>query len=486
MSKDQIILEISNGCLNGQIDRVKQLVNSKYSDSIPPNIASMIDEVLKPQLLVATFLHDCVTNYNIQDSIPSKAILDAKIELLKFFITFDNPILNLNIIDANGLAIIHLAVINRDDLFLTTLIDETMKLSINNRLDINLECAALNWTAIQYAVNKSNLNAFRLLLKAGSQIIPKDFKSIENKSDIILLKMAKKALSNEKNSNSKAFYENSQKILSELNEELESKVTNSFAKVTSLEIPEEKPQETDLMDLVEFYEKTVSKQKTTTSKVVNKKEVPNPSNSQNDNSTTTKTTTMDKKKKKGEKEKSTPSKSNNNNNKGANNNNKVSPLAYSSGSSIKNNTMLPINELSIASRDEVMDRLLAMGFKESDCLSSISLYGTDVDRAISWLCERPASSEEDNKPILKEDVVVSKTNPKASTTNQTSTSATSPAPPVLDAQAKLQKEKEELRRINRAWNAKAEDEKKKVILILLIITMKIKNNNNSDKKLHLL
>ena len=28
--------------------------------------------------------------------------------------------------------------------------------------------------------------------------------------------------------------------------------------------------------------------------------------------------------------------------------------------------------------------------------------------------------------------------------------------------AKLQKEKEELRRINRAWNAKAEDEKKKV------------------------
>ena len=33
--------------------------------------------------------------------------------------------------------------------------------------------------------------------------------------------------------------------------------------------------------------------------------------------------------------------------------------------------------------------------------------------------------------------------------------------PVQNA-AKLQKEKEELRRINRAWNAKAEDEKRKV------------------------
>lgn len=60
-------------------------------------------------------------------------------------------------------------------------------------------------------------------------------------------------------------------------------------------------------------------------------------------------------------------------------------------------------ELSVASRDELVDRLLAMGFKEADCLAAISLYGTDVDRAISWLCEKPASapsSSSDSKVII--------------------------------------------------------------------------------------
>eukprot|EP01033_Poteriospumella_lacustris_P010322 gene10322-7333_t len=45
--------------------------------------------------------------------------------------------------------------------------------------------------------------------------------------------------------------------------------------------------------------------------------------------------------------------------------------------------------ISFASHDEMMDNLLAMGFQESDCLQAIQRYGTDLDSAISWLCERP-------------------------------------------------------------------------------------------------
>jgi hypothetical protein len=77
LSKDRIILEISNGCLGGQVERVKQVVSSRYSDTVPPHIATMIDEILKPQLLVSTFLHDCVTNYTKLDSLPSKDIIDG-------------------------------------------------------------------------------------------------------------------------------------------------------------------------------------------------------------------------------------------------------------------------------------------------------------------------------------------------------------------------------------------------------------------------
>ena len=43
----------------------------------------------------------------------------------------------------------------------------------------------------------------------------------------------------------------------------------------------------------------------------------------------------------------------------------------------------------VASRDELVDHLLAMGFTEPDCLAAIALYGNDMDRALSWLCERP-------------------------------------------------------------------------------------------------
>lgn len=156
-------------------------------------------------------------------------------------------------------------------------------------------------------------------------------------------------------------------------------------------------------------------------------------------------------------------------------------------------------EMSIASRDELVDRLLAMGFREADCLVAISLYGTDIDQAISWLCDRPTPAmalQRDASRTKSIDAATTgtsatKTDPlvaaasrsvagntapnlsnvsteaAAAPSSHTNSSAASSAAAAIQVVAvaavpNMQKEKEELRRINRAWNAKAEDEKRKV------------------------
>ena len=137
----------------------------------------------------------------------------------------------------------------------------------------------------------------------------------------------------------------------------------------------------------------------------------------------------------------------------------------------------------VASRDELVHHLLAMGFSEPDCLAAIALYGKDMDRALSWLCERPPSN---SVPTSNTDTaaLLASTNPhSASSTHKTlaqsmhavkkeaevaaaavaqSQQSTLPTATMSAEQlARVQKEKEELRRINRAWNQKAEDEKRK-------------------------
>ena len=159
-------------------------------------------------------------------------------------------------------------------------------------------------------------------------------------------------------------------------------------------------------------------------------------------------------------------------------------------------TIDPIAEMSVSSRDELVDRLLAMGFLEADCLQAISLYGTDTDQAISWLCERPAvvtptttttgtgnptttpmksskdhkiSAHSTDKKIHSTTTTTPSTKQSSSSTTSSSTAVTSSQQNAISSAQKLQREKEELRRINRAWNQKAEDEKRKVRLNYIVL-----------------
>ena len=142
----------------------------------------------------------------------------------------------------------------------------------------------------------------------------------------------------------------------------------------------------------------------------------------------------------------------------------------------------------VASRDELVHHLLAMGFSEPDCLAAIALYGKDMDRALSWLCERPPSNSVSTSNTDTAALLAS-TNPSSHSHSASSTHKSLAhsmhtvkrdpdvvAAAVAQSQqsslhnaismsaeqlARVQKEKEELRRINRAWNQKAEDEKRK-------------------------
>jgi len=109
-----------------------------------------------------------------------------------------------------------------------------------------------------------------------------------------------------------------------------------------------------------------------------------------------------------------------------------------------------LTSVSDFSRDELVGNLISMGFAESDCVAAVIACGKDVDRAISWLCERSDKQPEDTP-----------SKPQATVEVETTYSIKQK---IIDVAAKAkrdQESKEQLRRINRAWNAKAEEEKRR-------------------------
>lgn len=94
-------------------------------------------------------------------------------------------------------------------------------------------------------------------------------------------------------------------------------------------------------------------------------------------------------KQKKKKEKKSDLKNNSNNSTPSKNNSSTSSHA---STPFSNNSADIVSSLDIASRDDLLEKLLSMGFLEKDCLQAISLYGKNMDLAISWLCEKPAES----------------------------------------------------------------------------------------------
>lgn len=595
MSKDRIKQELCNSIAAGDVEKVQHFMNSKYSETLPFHISSVLDALVKKDLPTACLPHRCLTDYtSIEGSInlPPNSVSAARRELLQYLIEFDKPHLDLNAVTSDGLAVIHTAVIYGDSSSLSILITKGAASTRRNRLDIDKRCHVKSWTAIHYSIDCVNIEALRLLLRAGSDLSlgddapPADAstpagKSSKQGSAASYLKMVKAKLKGINSAGPNGPTAGARKTVQLMADELQAafdarrlllKKSESDSTASSSngdKVNDANPN--DEMELVAFYEKTrggggsgnvpggasssskkapsgkaaqptattgnPSKKESNTPSVGEVKSSPsttggggsNPNPNSNPPPSANKGAAANvsdsKKKKKGEKEKppvpsaasasatpssggvaaasasaastksSTPSPAAGKG-AGAGAGAKGLPAATAMSrsssapatmtSSQKNtgakNSVINVSvELSVASRDELVDRLLAMGFKEADCLAAISLYGTDVDRAISWLCEKPpipAPSDSKVRSIAEASSPPVNAAPESAPVASAAVAAAAVAAGInvtpgstitIANPAKLQKEKEELRRINRAWNAKAEDEKKKVFLFTIVI-----------------
>ena len=109
-----------------------------------------------------------------------------------------------------------------------------------------------------------------------------------------------------------------------------------------------------------------------------------------------------------------------------------------------------------------------MYFTFAECLQAITACGCDIDAAISWLCERPVDRDSDSiSSVGNEGSSGSSrvTRNASKLPDHSKTSVEAELQKMMEAAAKARKDadhKEELRRINRAWNARAEGEKKRL------------------------
>jgi 3-oxoacyl-ACP reductase-like protein len=104
-----------------------------------------------------------------------------------------------------------------------------------------------------------------------------------------------------------------------------------------------------------------------------------------------------------------------------------------------------------------------MGFDESDCFSAVSLFGRDLDRSLSWLCDRPAVKSDIDDQVGS--ATATARGHGTSSSAGTGTGDSSDGATALTEGSLTQRDNDlpsQLRSVNRAWNLKAEDEKKRV------------------------
>ena len=112
--------------------------------------------------------------------------------------------------------------------------------------------------------------------------------------------------------------------------------------------------------------------------------------------------------------------------------------------------------------DSVLAGLMAMGFAQTDCLRAMELCGRDnVDALVSFLVEGPQAVQG-----VAVTMAVAKRPSGGTASTAPATGTVNVETDIAQSQPSLQQleidRREEMRRINREWNQKTEDEKRKV------------------------
>jgi Ankyrin repeats (3 copies) len=510
---------------SGNLAKVKAFIgdtldNPKYNGSNKSGGVRQVDvrtTVMREFFASQPLLHNC-----IGESAPhtadngSKGTSEGRLSIAKYLLDLHTRPLDLGITDDDGRTILHLAAKREDSailkLFLLARDDSPER---RNQLDINARCSKSGWTALHYAASQGNITSVRLLLEAGASLsvhagigkgaTPLDVTKsrLQNAghfsaAHIANLHLVSKEISDAIRAVEKVKQQKEAERLLKEEKLAAARKVLAEREERERELLERKQkqlkekQERDRMRDDEENSKKLSKgqgpvQQTTSSTGTTKGTTPSAS-AQPVPATAAATVTP-----------STANKSPSPNTTPATGT--TAAAADSASKSLKKKikkgkkkeeetvvtpVVIPaprpssavVAVVDVASRDELVDHLLAMGFPEPDCLAAISLYGRDLDRALSWLCDRPSvppsgsatggatpgntdlNSSGSSRTISRDEGSSS-----AGVGNAVSSVAGCTVGSTNTESMRVQKEKdlkEELRRINRAWNRKAEDEKKKV------------------------
>lgn len=516
---------------SGECDKVKAFVGDTLdmkSSKLSPLSAALEQRAVVMRELFASqpLLHCCVGQQSSpHDNNGVTVTSEGRVAIAKYIIGLRNHCVDLGMVDDDGRTALHLAAKKEDISMLKMLLlarDENAEK--RSQLDINAKCTKSGWTPLHYAAGQGDVSAVHLLMEAGASLL---VHAITGKG-ATPLEVVKTRLQNA-NHFSATHIANLQQVAKELSEAVRNVEKIKLQKEAERLLKEEKlaverkklaereekerellerkqkqlkgKQERDrLRDLEEESSKKIPKSgQTATLATVSKAGTPSISMSMPSDTSTpissaisnaaTIVLNIDDTSKTGKKKKKKDKK---------NDEETSIPMIAS---------MEPkITVVDVASRDELVNHLLAMGFQESDCLAAISLYGKDLDKSLSWLCDNPMVP----KGCLNSSDIISSSSTSGGTSGNNGVcnyrnvnlavhvpiAANISKPKNIKASSqstvqiatqlnsdneaiRLQKEtdlKEELRRINRAWNQKAEEEKRRVSyndMIVMIVVRKV-------------
>lgn len=460
--------------------------------------ASVMLELVNTQPL----LHCCVSEPSSR--LDGKDPGEGRLEVARFLLGLKNNMVNLNVTDDDGRTALHLAAKKEDSAILGVLLAAREESAERRaQLDINCRCGKSGWTILHYAAGQGDVTAVRLLMNAGAGLV---VHATVGKA-VTPLDLVKTRLQNAGHF-SAAHIANLQQVAKEISEGVRAlekvkhqKEAERLLKEEKLEAARKKQAEREEKEreLLERKQKQLKeKQDRDRNRDVEVKTVSGNTTQSSSLSGTSRSMSHNSSVAGGLTPQSllsatsspspsfTPPSSSNTSvcNASIDHSEGLEGLKSAKKKKKKDKkseaeTLLTVNAsdsgkvtvVDVASRDELLDHLLAMGFAEVDCFSAISLFGKDLDRALSWLCDRPAQTGESDSASSKS--AVSSTHTHTTSSSTTVSSASDSATQLAEAN-RLQKEKdhkEELRRVNRAWNIKAEDEKKRVRRIGIHLTV---------------
>lgn len=392
-ARDQILQSIDDGCN----ESFEPLIVCRFGESLPAKIMDDVVSGFKLMLPSLNLFHRCITDFSeyrhlmeTPNLLPKHVVQLAhnRVAMAERLYHCEDLHVDFAAVDEHGLSVLHRSIADYDVGYAKFVVDTIVSGSTAQRkisLNLNSRCHKKGWAPIHYAVDRANIPSIRLLAYAGANLQA----SSATDKRMVPLELAKARIkSSPSNSPSK---DQAERVLSLLTEMI------SWQKTAAKDA--EKSKKSDTTGDVPSKTPTKSQGKVATPE------------KKDDKSGSTSTVAepavapkgSEKKKKKGPESKKKES--------GTSSviSSKAEPLTSTTAppAAVDDHSTSPSPSpttttttttgvtlhsgaiISFASHDEMMDNLLAMGFQESDCLQAIQRYGTDLDSAISWLCERP-------------------------------------------------------------------------------------------------